>query len=136
MAARIVLRGPELAALLTGTSGPVVRDLIVRAERVKTEMVRLAPRSDKQGPHMADHILKRIKKEGAKTVAEVGVFAPSDIATRAFYVTKGTPPHRIPRSGFKLLVFDVGGETVFTMYVNHPGTKPNAFMVKALEKAK
>lgn len=46
----------------------------------------------------------------------------------AEYVTQGTRPHVIvPRKPGGVLVFQSGGETVFTRRVNHPGTQANPF---------
>jgi hypothetical protein len=35
--------------------------------------------------------------------------------------------------GNPLLVFQIGGATVFTRRVNHPGTKGNPFLVRAAQ---
>jgi len=46
----------------------------------------------------------------------------------ATFVVEGTPPHRIPQSGNKLLAFPwprVGPGTFFFMNVEHPGTTAN-----------
>ncbi len=53
----------------------------------------------------------------------------------ATYVIEGTPPHRIPRSGNKLLAFewDVVGGLAFFMNVEHPGTQPNDWYHPVLE---
>ena len=51
----------------------------------------------------------------------------------AAMVELGTAPHIIyPKNG-KVLVFEIDGEKIFTRYVNHPGTKPNAYLFPALE---
>lgn len=49
---------------------------------------------------------------------------------------KGTGPRRIypkvgPQNG--VLVFDIGGKTVFSRYVNHPGTSPQPHIEKVRE---
>lgn len=52
-------------------------------------------------------------------------------APHSVYVVKGTRPHRI--TGNPLLAFKVGSQTVFAQSVNHPGTKANDFMTRALQ---
>lgn len=59
----------------------------------------------------------------------------------AGYVNDGTPRHwiypkaRRTRTGRPpMLRFQVGGETVFARAVNHPGTKPNPFLDRALRE--
>lgn len=55
----------------------------------------------------------------------------------ASFVLGGTRPHRIyPRKQGGVLRFTTGGKVVFARYVNHPGTKPNDFLLKALEASK
>lgn len=59
-------------------------------------------------------------------------------APYSIYVIKGTRPHRIPLSGNTLLAFfwpKVGTGVVFA-HVNHPGTKANNFLSRALRKAR
>jgi len=45
----------------------------------------------------------------------------------ASYVDAGAPPHLILPQGAKALKFNVGGETVFSKRVSHPGQKPQNF---------
>lgn len=52
-------------------------------------------------------------------------------APYARYVHDGTRPHVIV--GNPLLVFQVGGATVFARRVNHPGTKANPFLLRATQ---
>lgn len=54
----------------------------------------------------------------------------------AMDVHQGTPPHRIEPRNATVLRFEVGGETVFAAYVNHPGTAPRPFLAEgAMESA-
>jgi hypothetical protein len=48
----------------------------------------------------------------------------------ALDVHQGTPPHRIEPRNASVLRFEVGGETVFSAYVNHPGTAPRPFLAE------
>lgn len=52
------------------------------------------------------------------------------------YVAEGTKPHLIRPSKARVLVFQVGGKTVFARQVNHPGTKANDFPRRAVDAAK
>lgn len=47
------------------------------------------------------------------------------------FVVEGTKPHRINPKNGKLLRFKVGGVTVYSKGVKHPGTKPNPYMQDA-----
>jgi hypothetical protein len=50
------------------------------------------------------------------------------------YVIKGTRRHfiRKGKAPGKILRFRIQGRTVFARWVDHPGTKPNDFLTKAL----
>lgn len=57
-----------------------------------------------------------------------------NIAPYAGYVEFGTKPHTIrPKRPGGVLAFDVGGRTVFTKQVNHPGTRPQPYVRPAFE---
>lgn len=63
---------------------------------------------------------------------KIGVLAPY-----AVYVVKGTAPHEIrPVNACCLAFRAAGGDMVFTKLVRHPGTKPNPFLERAVEKAR
>lgn len=49
-------------------------------------------------------------------------------------VNDGTRPHVIRPRAKQVLRFQVGGRTVFAKVVNHPGTKPNPFLDRALRE--
>ena len=121
----------EIAEVLNGPTGPVMRHLIVLGEKVKKEAIRLAP---KRTSNMANHIVKRIVRDGGKSAVLVGV----ENVPYAIWVHEGSRPHDIyPRAG-GVLVFTLNkgpdaGKTIFTRHVSHPGTKPNRFLVRALK---
>lgn len=53
----------------------------------------------------------------------------------AFYgefVREGTSPHIIRPKKAKALVFKIGEKVIFARQVNHPGTRPNRYQLKAL----
>ncbi len=51
------------------------------------------------------------------------------------FVVEGTAPHEIQSANGGVLAFMVAGKQVFTPIVHHPGTKPNPFIQKAVDKA-
>jgi hypothetical protein len=53
----------------------------------------------------------------------------------AHFVLNGTRPHTILPNKKKVLRFTVGGRIVFAKRVDHPGTKPNNFLWKAMMMA-
>jgi hypothetical protein len=64
----------------------------------------------------------------------VGTITSTHHAT--LYVVDGTPPHRIqPRRRGGVLRFEIGGRVVYARYVQHPGTRPNGFLIEALRAA-
>jgi hypothetical protein len=52
-------------------------------------------------------------------------------AEYAAVIEFGSAPHFIVPRNAKVLAFDVGGETVFAKYVNHPGTAPQLIIHRA-----
>ena len=54
----------------------------------------------------------------------------------AHYVLHGTKPHQIRPRRASTLRFRVGSTVVYARVVNHPGTKPNNFLWKAMLAAR
>jgi len=52
----------------------------------------------------------------------------------AEYVSGGTRPHVIRPRTAKVLRFTIGGRTVYATKVNHPGTRPNDFWTRPLQR--
>jgi hypothetical protein len=52
----------------------------------------------------------------------------------AGFVEFGTKPHEIRPKSAKVLRFSVGGKTVYTKRVRHPGTKAQPFMKPAVDR--
>lgn len=50
------------------------------------------------------------------------------------YVNDGTRPHVIRPKNAQVLRFRAGGRTVFAKVVQHPGTRPNPFLDRALRE--
>lgn len=116
--------------LVNEEGGIVIRDMLIRGERVKSLAITLAPR--KTG-NLAEHIVKRIGKLDGRTVVLVG---PTNVPY-SLYVSKGTEPHVIrARNGPNLVFFwPKVGKVVAFPQVNHPGTKPNRYLLRALRAA-
>ena len=77
---------------------------------------------------LARSIVTEIKEGEAKLQA---------LAPYAKFVVEGTRPHEIHPAGANILAFKAkGGDPVFTRLVRHPGTKPNPFMQRAVDKAR
>lgn len=118
-AAKIEWRpGPGAQAQL---DAEVMKFLVTRARRVQRNARRMAP--GRMG-----------RKVNAVIVGKHVRVESSHPAT--MYVIKGTKPHAIRKGkvwkGRPVLKFEMGGRTVFARWVNHPGTKPNDFLTKAL----
>ncbi len=139
----VVINPTALQKLLTGTNGPVVRDLLRRGNRVKTEAQKLVgvhvphaldtPRSRRPGT-LRDSIVVRLAQGGRNGVSAI-VGSDDPIA---LWHHEGTVPHRIvPRNRrFLRFYWPRIGAVVYSKGVNHPGTKPNRFLIKALPAAR
>lgn len=123
-----------LAALLRGTNGPVYRDAIERGELVKREAQRTAPvyAGDTTGRKRApgtlrDSIVKRVVSEGGNVVVQVGTEDPVGLWTH-----EGTEPHLIEGNPLLVFYWPKAGKVVALRRVNHPGTRPNRWLVESL----
>jgi acetyl-CoA carboxylase alpha subunit len=123
----VVIDPAKLAAFIREPGGPVLRKAIEDGEKVKQEARRLV--GVKTG-NLRDHILKRVTEVNGEPVVIVGV----DKVPYALWHHEGTVPHPIVARKAPLLVFfsEKHGKLIFTKSVNHPGTKPNRFLVNAL----
>jgi len=78
---------------------------------------------------LARSIVKEIDEDGEASIKA--------LAPHAVYVIKGTAPHEIRPVNASCLAFKAaGGDMVFTKVVRHPGTKPNPFLQRAVDKAR
>ena len=79
--------------------------------------------------NLARSIVMEIDEKGE---AKIQALAPY-----AKFVVEGTRPHKIYPARAAVLAFKTAaGDLVFTRLVRHPGTKPNPFMQRALDKAR
>lgn len=137
--AYVVIDPAKLAEFMRSPSGPVLRDLLEKGERVKEEAKRLVGVSQpdpvprrKPGRRpgtLRDSIVKRVADVGGQPA--VIIVAEDKIA---FWHHEGTEPHPISARNAPNLVFywPKIGRIMVTRSVNHPGTKPNRFLVNAL----
>lgn len=51
----------------------------------------------------------------------------------SYFLEWGTPRHRIPKTGFARLAFEVNGQRIVRAWVMHPGTAERPFMQQARE---
>lgn len=137
--AYVVIDPAKLAEFMRSPSGPVLRHLLEQGERVKEEAKRLVGVSEpdpvpRRGPQrrpgtLRDSIVKRVADIGGQPA--VIIVAEDSIA---LWHHEGTEPHTITARNAPNLVFywPKIGRIMVTRSVNHPGTKPNRFLVNAL----
>lgn len=134
----VVLDPVKVAQLLRGPNGPVVRRLIEDGEAVRQEARRRVgvhrpdpwgrPKNRKPG-QLRDSIVKRMVERNGRPVMQVGSEDPI-----ALWHHEGTQPHTITANKAPMLVFWTGDHSrvITTRSVQHPGTRPNRFLVDAL----
>lgn len=134
-----------LAELLRGPNGPVYRRLIEDGELVKNKAKQECPvhkpeavltfntRENRRVGQLRDSIVKRVvvDSDGGPAVL-VGSEDPV-----ALWVHEGTVPHPIRARNAPRLVFywrkGFNGPGIYRFkQVNHPGTQPNRFLLRAL----
>lgn len=125
---RVVVDPRKVAAFISEGNGPILRDLLVRGERVKNEARRLV---GKKTGNLQSRIVKRVVTNGPVPYVTVGVIG----VDYALYHHEGTRPHRITVRNARALRWKEGSEVRFARYVDHPGTKPNRFLTNALRVA-
>lgn len=75
-----------------------------------------------------------IRMESRRTFTFKTVWTIGSDVEYAPYVNDGTRPHVIRPRTKKALRFKVGNQIVFATVVNHPGTRPNPFLDRALRE--
>jgi hypothetical protein len=115
--------GLELLALAGQFSGPLRQKLVEK-------LADIAWASTFWGaPRKTGYLASTIAKDVGDGEASVKV-----LASYASFVVQGTKPHVIRPVNASVLAFmGSGGKMVFTKLVNHPGTKPNSWLQKAVE---
>lgn len=118
--------GAEVARFARSPDGPVMRDLMRRAERVQIG-ARVIVR--KRTRALEKSIVKRPEPYAARG-PQVSV---GSSLYYALWEHEGTPPHVIRPNRMKVLRFPGrGGAIVFARKVNHPGTNGSHFLTRAL----
>jgi hypothetical protein len=120
-------RGLEFDEVASTLSGKLKRMLVERlAEVAYNEAYHGAPW--KTGK-LAKSLVKEVDEDGAAVIRALAPYAKC--------VVKGTAPHEIRPVNVSCLAFEAaGGDMVFTRLVRHPGTKPNPFIERAVEKTR
>jgi hypothetical protein len=136
-AGRTVIDPVKLAAYMRSPSGQFLRRMLEDGELVKGEARRLVgvhrPRPGERRARrpgtLRDSIVKRVVVEGNLPSVLVGSADPI-----ALLHHEGTPPHPIDAKGGGFLFFysTVHGRVIRIRHVDHPGTRPNRYLVNAL----
>lgn len=139
----VVLDPVKLAELLRGPNGPVFRHLMESGQKVLVQARIEAPQSQ-AGPAVPNSVrrgkarqpgdLKRsIVMRTATFNGEPAVYVGTQDPVGG-WVHEGTQPHQIvPRNAKRLaFYFPRAGKVIYTKRVNHPGSRPNRFLLRAL----
>lgn len=125
MGVQVTINQGRLARLLSARGTIAERRLRRRTERVADLARAYAPGT------MGRYIEARVEQAPQGLVGVVECTHP---ATK--FVLEGTRPHVIRPRRANVLRFEVGGRAVFARKVNHPGTRANNFLARALEQGR
>jgi len=114
-----------IAALLSGPNSKVAAYLLGIGTEIATEARRRVGKDTRQ---LEQTIVPRLEAFNPKR-PRVKVIAGTSYALAHH---QGTRPHVIRPVRKKALRFVSGGAVVFATSVNHPGTRPNPYLVSAL----
>lgn len=117
----------DRAALSRTIRGASRNELDAAARRVLNRARVLAPVD-------TGRLRASIRIESRRTLTLRTIYTIGSDVFYAPYVNDGTRPHKIRPKTKKALKFRVGGKTVFAAVVNHPGTKANPFLDRALRE--
>lgn len=120
------LNSSQLNDVLKGPSGPAVRHTQQRAQDVKRGAQH---RVGKKTGKLANAIVTRTGADTRGPFVAVGTFDGGE--GYALYHHEGTRPHLILPNRARVLSFEVGGVRVFAASVDHPGTRPNRYLIDA-----
>ena len=136
MTVRLIIDGVQMAEMMSGVNGLVMKHLMNRATVVQLAARTQARGSGKGTGRLASSIVKRPGHEGVNPMVMVGAWN----CPYAVFVHEGTQPHDIYPKTKKALSFfwpnnpNGAGQAVFA-HVHHPGTAPNAFLADQLHLA-
>jgi hypothetical protein len=128
MASTYKLNQDGIAFILNNPNGPVGKDLKRRGRNVKNAAQRFV---GVDTGLLRASITMQMSYDVRGLKVRVGSKVPY-----ALMHHNGTRPHQITASPGKLLRFPSRGRIVMIDRVNHPGTRPNPFLLKALAAAK
>jgi len=117
----------DRAALNRQLRGARRRELETAARQVMNRAKVLAPVD-------TGRLRASIRIEARRDFALRSVYTVGSDVEYAAMVNDGTRPHVIRPRRAQVLRFRVGGRTVFARVVQHPGTKPNPFLDRALRE--
>jgi hypothetical protein len=103
----------------------------VRRSPVRSELETLRSRTEWRAKRYAPG---KMKKRTRGEIVNGRVIVSCDHPA-TLYVIYGTRPHVIKPVFKQALEFKVNGRTTFAKKVNHPGTRANNFMLRALREA-
>lgn len=125
----VKINNAALQKLLSSEQGPVMRDIAIRATRVQGGAQHQVGVDTAK---LKTSIVKRFVTDSKGPGIWIGSEQP-----HALLHHEGTRPHVIvPRKGSVLVFVSKQGQTVFARRVNHPGTKPNRYLVDSLPLAR
>lgn len=127
----------KLAALINSPEGPAIRRTLIVADMLISAAKPRIGYNEAKGPglgarggavHLRDTLVKRLVRDGRGISVWVGSSHP---IARIHH--EGTRPHEIvPKNGrFLVFYWPKVGRVVFLRRVQHPGTRPNPFLVDA-----
>lgn len=125
--ANVRIDDAALQAFIHDPDGPIRNELRRRARRVKfraRQLVGVETGALRASIHVTDiH---------GRTVPTVSI--RSNLPYALLHHT-GSRPHVIRPNSERFLRFKVAGKTVYVRHVQHPGSKPNPFLARALREA-
>lgn len=125
MAGEFFLNPAGLAEILTSGGGAVARDITLRTLAGVNRAKELAP--VKTGRYRSS-----IRWEPVPSAGGFGTRYGSDV-NYADIIENGSRPHEIRPRDARVLAFKVGGDQVFAMVVQHPGTAGQHVLERSLE---
>jgi hypothetical protein len=119
----------KLAAFVRDGGGPVMADLSRRATNVQMGAVRQVGKVTRR---LERSIVKRPGADGRGPF----VLVVTEGVPYAVWHHEGTDPHVIRARNAKVLSWVSGGERRYATSVQHPGTRPNRFLLDNLPLAR
>lgn len=116
-----------LTQFINDPDGPIKKDLRRRANNVQRRARQLV--GVKTGALRQSIQVKELQTLVTPSIS-IGSQLPYALAHH-----EGTRPHTIDPNSERLLRFKVAGKVVYARRVQHPGTRPNPYLARALREA-